>query len=468
MNPNAFDLVVLGGGPAGQKAAIQGAKAGSRVLLVDRARSVGGACVRFGAIPSKTLRETALALNRLKRLAGQLTDITLPARPTLGSLMRRREHVLDVHEQYAQTHLSTNGVSVWQGVAHFLSKDEIEVRRADGSRERVSARWFVIATGSHPRTPSSVPVDHEHILDSDSILSLSHVPASLIVLGSGAIACEYASVFAALGTRVTLIDRGQAPLDFLDAELGARFVSGFEAAGHTFLGEQSFESVSFNGHEVEVALDATQRVHAEKLLCALGRSASVSGLGLEVAGIEVSRVGFVSVDANFRTSVPHIYAVGDVAGPPALASTAMDQGRRAVCHALGIPLRAGRDAAPIGIYTIPELASIGVTEAEANKKYGEALVGRASFGELVRGQIAGADDGFLKIVCSPQSGRLLGVHAIGETATELVHVGQMAMLGGMRYDAFIDAVFNFPSYAEAYRVAALDILSRERGRNAAE
>lgn len=458
-----FDLVVIGAGPAGQKAAIQGTKAGRSVLMVDRAKSAGGACVRFGTIPSKTLRETALALRKFKKLTANLLDLNMPEQLQLDSLMTRKDQVILAHEHYWQAQLARNGVELWQGMAEFVSPQALEVRAVDGSRRRAEARWFVIATGSHPRTPGNVPVDHEHILDSDSLLSLSYLPASLIVLGSGVIACEYASIFAALGVKVTVIDKSPEPLSFLDPELTRSFVTELETVGGSYLGQAELERVGWDGlSSVDVELRDGRKLSAEKLFCALGRLASVKGLGLEAAGVGLNERGFIQVDANCRTRTPHIYAAGDVIGPPALASTAMEQGRRAVCHALGIALGDGRELAPVGIYTIPEIGSVGLSEAQALAKHPRVRVGRAPFGELARGQISAADAGLLKLVCDAETGRVLGAHAVGETASELIHLGQLAILSGNRYDAFIDTVFNFPTFAEAYRVAALDILGQER------
>jgi NAD(P) transhydrogenase len=333
----------------------------------------------------------------------------------------------------------------------------------------VSGRYFVIATGSSPRTPDDVPVDHEHILDSDSILSVSYLPESLTVLGSGVIACEYASIFAALGCKVTIVDRSPRPLSFMDPEITDHFTRQLLAFGGRFIGGRKLTKVEWDGlSQVETTLDDGEVVRSEKLFCALGRIAQVQGLGLSNAGIALTARGLIAVDAHGRTAAQHVYAVGDVIGPPALASTSMDQGRRAVCHAFGVELGMAREATPVGIYTIPELGSVGLTELEAKERYGAALVGRAPFKEVARGQISAADDGLLKLIAHPETGLILGAHAAGETAADLVHVGQMAILGGMTFDTFIDAIFNFPTYAEAYRIAALDLLGKRAQRAARE
>jgi NAD(P) transhydrogenase len=464
----AFDVVVIGGGPAGQKAAVQGAKLGRKVLLVERSRSVGGACVRFGTIPSKTLRETALALGKFRRLTSHVMDVKMPEQTQIESLMTRKEEVIASHESYMGAQLARNGIEQCQGVARFLSPNELEIGDISGGKRRVTARYFVIATGSSPRTPEDVPVDHEHILDSDSILSVSYLPESLTVLGSGVIACEYASIFAALGTKVTVVDRSPRPLAFLDPEISEHFTRQLVAFGGQFLGGKKLVNVAWDGlSQVETKLDDGQLIQSEKLFCALGRLAQVQGLGVDVAGVGLTPRGLIAVDEHCRTASPHIYAVGDVIGPPALASTSMDQGRRAVCHAFGVELGTAREATPTGIYTIPELASVGLTEAEAKERFGAVQVGRARFDEVARGQISAAEDGLLKLVAHPETGVILGAHAAGETAADLVHIGQMAILGGMTFHTFIDAIFNFPTYAESYRIAALDLFGKQQ-RAAAE
>jgi NAD(P) transhydrogenase len=466
---DAFDLIVVGGGPAGQKAAVQGAKLGRKVLLIERSRSVGGACVRFGTIPSKTLRETALALGKFRRLTSHVMDVKMPEHTQIESLMARKEEVIASHERYMGAQLARNGIDMAQGVARFLSRNELEISDVSGAKRRVSGQFFVIATGSSPRTPDDVPVDHEHILDSDSILSVSYLPESLTVLGSGVIACEYASIFAALGSKVTIIDRSPRPLAFLDPEISEHFTRQLQDFGSVFLGGRKLKRVAWDGLSlVETELDDGQIVRSEKLFCALGRIAQVQGLGLAVAGIQLTPRGLIAVDEHGRTAAPHIYAAGDVIGPPALASTSMDQGRRAVCHAFGTEVGAAREATPAGIYTIPELASVGLTETEVCERHGSALVGRARFKEVARGQISAAEDGLLKLIAHPETGVILGAHAAGETAADLVHIGQMAILGGMSFHTFIDAIFNFPTYAEAYRIAALDIFGQQAQRAAAE
>jgi len=383
----------------------------------------------------------------------------------VANLMSRLHRVVQEHERYMGEQLQRNGVTQWHGRARFVSAHEIDVLAPDGSHRQVTGEVMVIATGSRPRTPPEVPVDHEHSLDSDSMLSLIYLPASLTVLGSGVIACEYASLFAALGVQVTVIDRHERPIGFLDAELTQRFVRSFEARGGRFLGQQRVMNVAWDGLSTVVTTLATgATIRSEKLLCAMGRAANVEGLHIAAAGLTCTPSGLLEVDEYCRTAVPHIYAVGDIIGPPALASCAMEQGRRAMRHALGLDVGHSPELIPMGIYTIPEMASVGLNEAEARQRYGGVLVGRARFDELARGQIAGITDGLLKLVADAQGQRLLGVQIIGEGATELIHVGQMGLLAHCDVDTFVEHIFNFPTLAEGYRVAALHIAQqRHRG-----
>jgi len=461
--PRRFDVLVIGSGPAGQKAAIQAVKAGRSVLLIEHERTVGGACVHRGTIPSKTLRESAAQATRLARDAS-IWGVPPRAGVEVASLMARLDQVVAAHTHYMGRQIDRNGIERHHGRARFLSEHVVETVTVGGDRAEFTADVIVVATGSRPRNPPEIPIDHENILDSDSILSMLYLPSSLTVLGGGVIASEYASVFAALGVKVTMIDRADRPLKFMDGELVGKFVQAFQRAGGTYIGEQSIGGVRFDGvSQVVTTLSDGRVVTSDKLLVALGRAANVDELNMAAAGLGANARGLLAVDEHCRTAKPHIYAVGDVVGPPALAATAMEQGRRAARHALGLDEGAGADTIPIGIYTIPEMASVGLGEEEATKRGGAALVGRARFDEVARGQISGITDGLLKLVADASGRRLLGVHIVGEGATELVHVGQMALLGQMSVDTFVDNIFNFPTLAEAYRVAALDLVEKRRG-----
>jgi len=458
-----WDVVVIGSGPAGQKAAVQAAKAGKRVCVVERDVGVGGACVHRGTIPSKTLRETAVRLQDIRKRVGRHVKVELPPDLQLVSLMERMESVVAAHVAYQQAQLHRNGVEQLHGRARFLDAHTVAVEDVRGARRELRAPVVVIATGSRPRAPENVPIDHEHIYDSDSILSMSYLPSSLTVLGGGVIAAEYATIFASLGVAVTMIDRAPRPLGFVDGELLDRFVASFEARpGCTFLGRAAFTSVAWDGvGEVVTTLENGWEVRSQKLLCALGRVANVEDLGIDAAGLRTSARGHLEVDEDCMTSVQGIYAVGDVIGPPSLASASMEQGRRAVRAALDLPAAQDREVLPSGIYTIPEIATVGCSEDEARTKGLEVLVGRADFAELARGQISDSQEGMLKLVAEAGTGRLLGCQVLGEGATELVHLAQLAIQSGDDVSTFVDSIFNFPTLAEAYRVAALDVVGQQ-------
>ena len=465
MPPNAYDIVVVGSGPAGQKAAIQGAKAGKKVVLIEQEQGIGGNCVYRGTIPSKTLRETALQFERLKR-SSEVFEGRLRLDVPMSVLLHRLDEVVKAHECYMADQLTRNSVTYRHGRARFLSPHEVELETIDGACQALRADTIVLATGSRPRSIPEIPVDHEHVLDSDSILSMIYLPRSLTVLGGGVIACEYASTFALLGVEVTLIDRAQRPLSFMDAEIVEVFQRSIERQGGRFYVGQTVKEVVWDGVSSVVARLANgMAVKSEKMLVALGRQPNIEELNLEAAGLTLDEKGGIPVNEYGQTPVPHIFAAGDMLGrPPALASQAMEDGRRAVSHALGLPVGDSLNQVPIGIYTIPEIASIGLDEEQAAARYRGPLVGRARFTEIAKGQITGSCDGLLKLIADPSGERLLGVQIVGEHATELIHLGQMALQDGATIDRFIDSIFSFPTFAEGYRVAALDILGQRRKR----
>lgn len=461
-----YDFVVIGSGPAGQKAAVQAAKEGRRVLVVEKGREPGGVCVHRGTIPSKTLRETTVLLRRFQDRVQALQPFQLRDQTKLTSLMAHVEEVIDGHVRFIERQLGRNQVELAHGRAVLQNAHEVRITAPTGAARTVTAEYLVLAVGSRPRQPENIPIDHEHIFDSDSVLSMTYLPTSMVVLGGGVVASEYASIFAALGVRVTMIDRGIRPLGFLDRDLTDRFLHRFQENGGTFLGEDRAAEVHWNGFDsVTTTTERGTRLESEKLLVALGRISAVDGLALDAAGLALNERGLIPVNEHCQTVVPHIYAVGDVIGPPSLASAGMEQGRRAVCHALNLAEGMPLEMLPVGIYTIPEMAAVGLTEEQARAKHGDVLIGRARFEELARGQISGDTDGFLKLVADSEGDQILGVHVVGEGATELVHVGQMGMLAGTPVDVYRDNIFNFPTLVEGFRVAALEIAGRRAARN---
>jgi len=460
MSDQSYDMIVIGSGPAGQKAAVQAAKAGKSVALVERSKALGGSCVQNGTIPSKTLRENALRLMNM-RMNAELANFKLPADIELSTLINRLEDVLGEHDGYMRRQLARNNIKIIHGRAKFLSSTSLEITTVKREKYVLNGTNFVIATGSHPRKPDSIPIDHEHIFDSDSILSMLYLPQSLTVLGGGVIASEYASIFQALGVDVTMIDRFPRPLGFLDDDLSTKFVEAFKSMGGTWIGETDVINCQWDGVDSVVTECADGcTVKSAKLLCAAGRSANVRDLDVEAAGLSVNPDGLISADEKLQTQVSNIYAAGDVIGPPSLASASMEQGRRASCSALGLPIGDMSNTIPMGIYSIPELSAVGLSETQANKQFGNVLVGKAHFDEIARGQISGIQNGMLKIVCDDQGKKVLGVMIVGEGATELIHIGQMALLASAEVDIFVESIFNFPTLAEAYRVAALSIIGQ--------
>lgn len=456
---SSFDVAIIGSGPAGLQAAIQAANAGKSTLLIEQEVSVGGACVHRGTIPSKTLRETALSLSSFLQRSGHVFQVRVSEELQVSSLMTRMEQVVKAHERYMANQLATASVTRWHGRAKFVDAITLDVQSVDRTVRRVRAKYICIASGSKPRTPSNVEIDHQNLLDSDSVLSMLYLPRTLTVLGGGVIATEYASIFAALGVKVTLIDSRNRPLGFLDKELTDRFLDSFVKAGGTFLGERKIERAYWDGlASCVVRLTSGEEIKSDKLLCCLGRVANIEELAIESAGIELDELGLIVVDEHLRTSQPNVYGIGDVIGPPSLASTSMEQGRRAIRHAFGLSEIEHSSMIPMGIYTIPEISSIGMSEQEAEKKFGGYVIGRARFDQVARGQIAAITDGLLKIVADPAGKRVLGVQIVGEGASDLVHVGQMAILGKLDVDVFVNTTFNFPTLAEAYRIAAADVI----------
>jgi NAD(P) transhydrogenase len=449
------DYVVIGSGPAGQKAAIQAAKLGKEVVVVEKDDVPGGASLNSGTIPSKSLREAILDLTDFYERSFYAQGGAV-RKVSINELNFRLNFVLEEQRKVLLRQFEKNKIRLIHGKAHFEDKLHLIVVGKEQQVLRIKAQHFLIATGSKPRNPIHVPFDHEKILDSTRLLSIDHVPKTLIVLGGGIIGSEYASFFAALGTEVTVIDKRNHMLPLLDSEIGLHLQKALANLGLKFVGNKDVESIRKETDHVVVSFQDGADVRADVLLYALGREANVQGMHLEQIGISVDKTGYIPVNALFQTALPHIYAAGDVIGPPALASTSMEQGRLAARHAFGAPTHHFPSLYPIGIYTIPEISSCGYTENELEALGFRYEVGRGYYYEIARNQISGNDFGMFKILFHADTLEILGIHIIGRAATELIHIGQVAMSFNARIDYFIDQVFNYPTYAEGYRIAALN------------
>ena len=457
---NDFDLIVIGGGPGGHRAAVQAAKLGARVALVERQPVVGGACVQSGTLPSKTLHESVRYASGLKRRALERRGMSL----TMSALLDRKTQVVHREIDLREGQLHRNHITVITGNARFESASSVVVTGARGEQCSYRASHFVVATGSRPAKPRfwSPALDDARILDSDSVLHEELIPETLTVLGGGVIGCEYACIFAALGTKVTLVDRRERLLRFMDREVTETLAHVMRSRDICFKLGESLEDIGYSDDgRVQTRLRSGKVIRTQKMLIAMGRSPNTEGLGLEAAGVETDELGRPVVDENFLTkSSGKIYAVGDIIGFPALASTSMKQGRHASAHAFSDESLTWNDDYPFGVYTMPEVAYVGKNEEELTAQEVPYEVGRAEFGESSRGKISGAQSGFVKLLFHRETLALLGVHILGEGATELVHIGQAVMAHGGTVRYFADNIFNYPTLAECYVIAALNGLNR--------
>ncbi|MBK7580503.1 MAG: Si-specific NAD(P)(+) transhydrogenase [Myxococcales bacterium] len=454
----AFDLVVIGSGPAGEKGAAQAAYFGKRVAVIEAEPEPGGAAVHTGTLPSKTLRETALYISgyRARNLYGVAVELTRDA--TIPALIARKNAIAEAASRSIRDNLERHCVTYVQGHGSFEDAHTVVVEGPQG-RRRLRGEFVLIATGSRPYRPSDIDFDDPGIDDSDEILGIQKLPTSLTVLGGGVIGCEYASMFAALGVDVTLIDARTEILPFLDPEIVERLREAMGRMGIRVVLGQRWSQVSRDGQSIVVELGG-ERIESEYLLFAAGRLGNTEKLRLERVGVQPNPRGYLEVDAAYRTSAPSVLAAGDVIGFPALASASMEQGRVAICKAFGFDYKqAVAEIVPYGIYTIPEVSAVGETEASAREKGLDVVVGRALYHNNARGQITGDLDGITKLVVERSSRRVVGVHVIGERATELVHIGQTALHCQASVDLFIEMVFNYPTLAESYKYAAYECLA---------
>jgi NAD(P) transhydrogenase len=458
-----YDLVVIGSGPGGQKAAIAAAKLGKRVAIIEKGSMLGGVCVNTGTIPSKTLREAVLYLTGLNQRELYGASYRVKANITPSDLLARTSHVIGKEVEVVRSQLLRNRIEMITGEGRFLDAHTIAVDdRSRGERITVGARNVVIATGTAPARPDDVEFDNYRVLDSDGILDLQFIPSSMVVVGAGVIGIEYASMFAALGCKVTVVEKRDTMLDFCDREIVESLQFHLRDLAVTFRFGEAVTAVDVGPSGTVTTLASGKKIPAETVMYSAGRQGMTDGLDLEKAGLEADARGRIDVDDDFQTKVDTIYAVGDVIGFPALAATSMDQGRLAAYHAFGEPGNKLTDLQPIGIYSIPEVSYVGATEVVLTKNSVPYEVGVSRYRELARGQIAGDSHGMLKLIVSTVDRRVLGVHIFGSGATDLVHIGQAVMGCGGTVDYLVDAVFNYPTMSEAYKVAALDVANKIR------
>ena len=453
-----FDLVVIGAGPAGEKGAAQAAYFGKKVCVIERSPKPGGAAVNTGTIPSKTLRETALYFSGLRQRGMYGVDLRVKHDITISDFMYRERAVVEATWQLIDENFKRHNITVIQGDAKFIGMNAVEVKRFGEEPRAISGDAILIATGSSPQQPTGVDVDGTIIVDSDSLLTLQKIPSRMIVIGGGVIGCEYACIFAALGVKVTIINSRSRLLGHLDAEVGDHLRTMITARlGISVCVNVEPTSIKVEGDTAHVTLSDGSEHYSDVVLFSAGRVGNTKDLGLEAIGVTCNKRGYIEVDKDYRTAVPTIFAAGDVIGFPALASTAMEQARVAVCKAFDLKYKQQvSNVLPYGVWTIPEIATVGETEdalAQRNLNY---EVGRSSYRINPRGQILGDTDGFVKLLFDPDDQRILGVSIIGEGACELIHLAACVMSFGGTLDYFIQSVFNYPAFSDAYKYAAYD------------
>lgn len=454
-----YDLLVIGSGPSGQRAAIQASKAGKRVALAERREVVGGVCINTGTIPSKTMREAVMHLSGYNYRDIYGVAYRVKEKITMNDLAFRVQHVIKTEVDVTQAQLSRNNVELLTGIARFKSPNVVEIESVKGTSE-CRAESIIIATGTKPATSTKVPINGKTIINSDQILDMPQIPKTLLVVGGGVIGVEYACMFAVLGVRVVLIERRPRLLEFADQEMVEALSYHLRDTRVTMRLNEAVESVEETPEGVVAYMESKKKISGDALLYAVGRQGSVDDLNLAAAGLTADDRGRISVDANYRTAVPHIYAVGDVIGFPSLASVSMEQGRIAALRAFNIPANSNPANYPYGIYTIPEISFIGKNEEQLTDEDVPYEVGLAYYRESARGQIRGDTTGRLKIIFHRETHELLGVHIIGEGATELLHIGQAVFALKGTVDYFIETVFNYPTLAECYKAAAFNGLNK--------
>jgi NAD(P) transhydrogenase len=457
-----YDLVVIGSGPAGEKAAVQAAYFGKQVAIVERHDLTGGVAVTHaGMIPTKTLREAALYVTGFRKRDIYGVSVELDPEKLYSTLRKRTNDVIDTMARFVRQNIDRHRVELVRGQARLAGDGNVVVSTRRGGERQLHGRVIIIATGSRPFHPPGIPFDDPDVLDAEDVLEIESAPGSVVVIGGGAIGCEHASIFTALGANVTLVDRGERLLSYVDAELSSILATTFSKMGMRLRLGTGLEHIDRDEDGLRVLLSDGTEVRPDKVLVASGRMGNTETLDLDVAGVQVDDRGRIVVDESFETTAAGVYAAGDVIGPPALASTAMEQGRVAACRAFGIEFKEMLDPSPpTGVYSIPEIASVGLTEQAASSQGIAYLVGRGRFETNSRANIGGATEGMVKLIFDKSDRKLLGVHILGESATEVIHVGQAAVKHGDTIDYFIETTFNVPTLCEAYKYAAYDGLQR--------
>ena len=453
-------MIVIGSGPAGQKAAIQAAKFRRRVALVERRHMVGGVCTNTGTIPSKTLREAVLYLTGWHQRGVYGASYRVKDEIGVDDLFQRTHHVIEAEIEVIRDQLTRNHVQIVTGEGRFVDPHTIAVRVSEDNERTLTAESIVVAVGTVPARPADVAFDDRTVLDSDGILDLGKIPGSLVVVGAGVIGIEYASMFAALGTKVTVVEKRPRLLDFCDDQMVEALQYHLRELGVTFRFGERVVGVQLHGGGSVTELESGKRIPSDAVFYAAGRKGATHALDLAKAGLAHDDRGRIAVDDLFRTAAPHIFAVGDVIGFPSLAATSAEQGRLAACTAFGETVKAAGEYLPIGVYTIPEISFVGKTEEELTADRVPYEIGISRWRELARGQIIGDNNGLLKLLVSAHDRSILGVHAFGTGATELIHIGQAVMALGGTVDYLVDTVFNYPTLAESYKVAALDAANK--------
>jgi NAD(P) transhydrogenase len=455
MPPFDYDLLVIGSGPAGQKAAVQAAKLGKTVGIIERKEVVGGVCTNTGTIPSKSLREAVLYLSGFHQRSLYGAGYRVKQDITMADLTFRANHVIKREIEVIQNQMARNRVETIYGQARFVDPHRIAVTHRQDQQE-LTASFIVVATGTVPAKPAHIPFDDHTIIDTDRLLSLTAVPQSIAIIGGGVIGAEYASILATMGVQVVLVERRPRLLEFVDTEIIEALQYHMRSIGVTLrLNEEVVIVEKEPDGTVVVKLKSGKVIHTALLMYSVGRMGASDELDLNAVGIRPDARGRLEVNEHFQTAVPHIYAVGDIIGFPALASTSMQQGRHAACHAFGVPCQTDSTLLPYGIYSIPEISMVGWNEDNLSRAGIPYEVGIARYREIARGQLIGDETGMLKLIFNPDTREVLGVHAIGDGATELIHIGQAVMSFGGKIDYFVETVFNYPTLAECYKVAAL-------------